>query len=165
METMTKKQIPNITPELIRATKAVFLAQAFTQTIRPIVEGYQQKVINELKPLNMDTLEVITSFKDSYTMTDCQFSEYFRLCNIEREKAGLKVENPEFCPLLVAEDMERKANRNLLEQAEYITHLSPDDVLCSVKGLENYNKLVDLTLRFMAGYCKDHRIELNALKS
>ena len=33
------------TPEMIKAAKSVFLAMAHTETVRPIVEGYQRELL------------------------------------------------------------------------------------------------------------------------
>jgi hypothetical protein len=141
-----------ITDEMKRAAKTVFKTMAFTRIIRPIVEGYQQKILDEIKPKDVYKNEVITNPKYSYQMNDADFSVYLRRCNEERIKAKLHVENEEFCPLLVAEDLQRQAERAFVETMEPITHLTADKVLCSKNGLENYAKLIDLSLRLVAPY-------------
>jgi hypothetical protein len=154
--TNTKPNI-NITPEMKQAAKTVFKAMAFAQTIRPIVEGYQQKIIDEIKP-RVDPKhgwaknKTVTTFKDSCLMCDEDFKIYLKRCNEERIKAKLHVDNEEFCPLLVAEDLQRQAERAFIEAMEPITHLTLDKVLCSKNGLENYRKLIDLSLRLLAPY-------------
>jgi hypothetical protein len=154
---MTTKQMPNITEEMKQAAKTLFKAMAFTQTIKPIVRGYQQKIIDEIKPQTNTKYAwtkkyTITKPEDAYLMSDEDFQVYLKRCNEERIKAKLHVENEEFCPLLVAEDLQRQAERAFIETMEPITHLTPDRVLCSKNGLENYRKLIDLSLRLLAPY-------------
>ena len=151
---VTKPNI-NITPEMKQAAKNVFKAMAFTKIIQPIVEGYQQKIIDELKPqVDPDFKEIgfttITKPKDSYLMADTDFQIYLKRCNEERIKAKLHVDNEEFCPLLVAKDLQNQAERAFIEAMEPITHLTPDRVLCA--GLDKYNQLLDLSLRLLAPY-------------
>jgi hypothetical protein len=149
---MLTKQNINITEDMKQAAKTVFIAMAFTETIRPIVEDYQQKILNELKPKDVYRNEVITNPKYSYQMNDSDFQVYLKRCNEERIKAKLHVESEEYCPLLVAEDLQRQAERSFIDIMEPITHLSADKVLCSKDGLDNYKKLIDLSLRLLAPY-------------
>lgn len=162
----TQKQFKP-SPEMVQAAKNVFIAMAYTETIRPIVEGYQKKVLNffqfknngELKRLSKRFPEikerVILNPKESYLLDDEDFKIYLAECNIEREKAGLKVDNPDFCPLLVAESLERDAKRCLVETMETITGIETSIL---TGHLEEYKKVVDLTLRLLAPYCKNIKI-------
>jgi hypothetical protein len=157
--TMTKPNI-NITQDMKQAAKNLFMAMAFTETIRPIVEGYQRKIINEMKPqvnerdskISRLGFKTITEPKHSYLMNNTDFKIYLNRCNEERIKAGLKVKNDEYCPLLVAEDLQRQAERVFVETMEPITHLTADKVLCSKDGLANYKQLIDISLRLLAPY-------------
>ena len=155
---MTTEQ--DITEDMKQAAKTVFMAMAFTETIRPIVEGYQQKIINEMKPQVNERdsknyqmeFKTITNPKHSYLMNNTDFKIYLKRCNEERIKAKLHVENEEYCPLLVAEDLQRQAERAFIDIMEPITHLSADRVLCSKDGLDNYKKLIDISLRLLASF-------------
>jgi hypothetical protein len=160
---MITKQNISITEDMKQAAKTLFMAMAFTETIRPIVEGYQQKIINEMKPQVNERdaqicrmgFKIITNPKHSYLMNNTDFQTYLKRCNEERIKAKLHVDNEEFCPLLVAEHLQSQAERVFVEAMEPITHLSPDKVLCSKDGLNNYKKLIDLSLRLLAPYVKN----------
>jgi hypothetical protein len=148
---MVTKNIP-ITQDMKQAAKNVFMAMAFTQTIKPIVEGYQHKILNEMQFKDKYTGDIITNPFNDYLMSADDFNTYLRMCNYERIKAGLKVKSAEYCPLLVAEDLQRQAERVFVETMEPITHLTADKVLCSKDGLANYKKLIDLSLRLLAPY-------------
>lgn len=147
------------TQEMITATETVFLAMAFTATIRPIVEGYQKKVLAEINPKSRFDDKAITDLNSTYEMHDSDFNVYLARCNEERIKAGLRVENIDHCPLLIAENLESKAKRALIEAMKPITNLDPQDVLCS--GLENYEKLIDLSLGLMARFVDKDEILLS----
>jgi hypothetical protein len=43
-----------IKPEMIEAGRQVFVAMAWVDTVKPIVKGYQQKILDELKPVVSD---------------------------------------------------------------------------------------------------------------
>jgi len=157
----TTTQRPEITDAMKQAAKNVFMAMAYTRTIRPIVEEYQKLVIAEIKPPVAEewlsrgiASRLITDAKDTYLMEDKDFQTYLKRCNEERIKARLHVDNEEFCPLLVAEDLQRRAERVFIEAMIPITHLTPERVLCSENGLANYDKLIDLSLRLLAPYVK-----------
>jgi hypothetical protein len=132
-----------ITPEIIRAGKTVFLAMAYTQTLKPVVDAYHDKVLREMGYPHLNS-------KTSYNLPDNVWDEYYKRVKVERDKAGLHVDNDDFCPLLVAENLECKAKRALVDLMEPITGLSADRVLTGGHALENYDKLVDITLRFLA---------------
>jgi hypothetical protein len=154
--TTVKSNIP-ITQDMKQAAKNVFMAMAFTKTIRPIVEGYQQRIIDEIKPevkaeFQRIGFTTITKPKDSYLMNDTDFHVYLKRCNEERIKSGLRVESDDYCPLLVAEDLQRQAEHAFIESMVPITHLTPEKVLNT--GLDNYEKLLDLSLRLLAPYVK-----------
>ncbi len=156
---MTTQNI-NITDDMKQAAKNVFMAMAFTQTIRPIVEGYQRQILKEMQPQVNEKdaknyrlgFKIITDPKHTYLMNNTDFQAYLKRCNEERIKAKLKVESEEFCPLLVAEHLQSQAEHAFIEAMEPITHLTPDRVLCSKNGLENYRKLLDISLRLLAPY-------------
>ncbi len=151
----------NITQDMINAAKTVFKTMAWTQTIRPIVEVYQRQILKEMQPQvnerdsknNRLGFKIITEPKHSYLMNNTDFKIYLKRCNEERIKAKLHVDNEEFCPLLVAEDLQCQAERAFIESMEPITHLTPDRVLNS--GLDNYKKLLDISLRLLAPYVKN----------
>lgn len=132
-------------PDQIRAAKTVFLAMAYTETIRPVVKGYQKQIKREMH-LDPDA--------PSYLMAEADFKTYLVRCNEERIRAGLHVDSEEYCPLLVAEDLERQAKNALIDAMEPTTGISFNQIIQSSNCLENLKKYIDLTLRMMAGHLK-----------
>ena len=144
------------TPDMIAAAKTVFMAKAWVDTIRPVVEGYK-KVILAKHGWHIDekwidkgmTDKVILDPEHAYELSDQDFAIYLKEVKEARIQSGLKVDNEDFCPLLVAERLEMEAIRSLLTTMISITKIDPDDVYG-----EHWNKLTDLTLRLLAPYVK-----------
>lgn len=165
MKTSKPGFVPSV--EMVRAAELCFIAKAYTETVRPIVLANQNKVLSEnfykcgnelaIKVLERggEVNEFCKTTHDLVYISDKDFGDYHAKCYALNTQKGLKVENPDYCPLLVAEEVERKANRHLCETMEPITKLSVDDVLCSREGLENYHKLIDLSLRLLVPFVKN----------
>jgi hypothetical protein len=151
------------TTEMIAAAEAVFVAVAFEQTVRPIVEGYKRKILAERdwhmspdtqvgmrrtgdKPI--DTR--ITDIKYAWLMSDADFAEYARLCNAARIAANLVVESDAHCPLGVAEEVTRQAKRKLAEVMAGVSGIAPETI--STMRMEHYEHFVDLALRLLAPF-------------
>ena len=160
---MTKDQMRSFkpTPDMIRAAENCFAAMAFTETIRPVVEGYQKAILEAEKypysPKMMARREkapadYISNLQHTYMMSEEDFAHYLKRCREEQAKAGLHTDSPEHCPLLVAEHLQIKAEYALIDAMEPVTHLTRETIWEKANALENSKKLLDLTLRFMAGF-------------
>ena len=149
------------TKEMKQAAKVVFMAIAWTETVRPKVKSIQKRVLEENKyPYSGELVDKLTRLRnkkfgeyvknpdESYLMSKSCFLDYHKKCRELEDKAGLKVDNPDYCPLLVAEDLERQAKREFLRIMQPITKINPDDVW----SLDHYKKLVDLSLTLMANF-------------
>ena len=146
----------NPTPEMLTASRNVFVAMAHTEVIRPIVDAYHKKVLDEMKPVIdgrwPDAGQLITCTRDSYLMSDEDFEKYMRLIKEERNKAGLRVEHDDNCPLLVAEHLQVIAENNLINTLEPITGLTLDQVNMDI---ETRAKFLDLSLRLLVPFLGD----------
>ena len=158
---ITKEEMKNFKPTdaMLTATRNVFVTMAFEKTVRPIVEGYQKDILAfwkfKIAPEHInrghEENEIILDPKNSYLMGDDDFKLYLAECNDARKKAGLKVDNPEHCPLLVAEHLRVIAENTLIDTMEPITGISLDTHYLS---LEHRKQLIDLTLKLLAKYIK-----------
>ena len=139
------------TPEMIMAAETVFLAMAFTETIRPVVVGYQTKVLEKHKFLytRKEDGDYVKTSEHTYLMKETDFKIYLEECNKEQELAGLKTETPDHCPLLVAENEQRKAENILMEVFKPLTGL---DVSRINMRLDTRKKFLDLTLKYMSRF-------------
>lgn len=149
-----EKKRSRITPEMIQAAQTLFMAMAATNTIRVVVLAYQQQEIDIMMPVNRYDGSLITSPDHDYAMCDEDFGIYFAAIKKHRDAAGLKVKNDDECPLLVAEAIQRDAERNMINAMYPITKLSLEDLLCK-GGLSSYRELIDLSLKLLAPFCKN----------
>jgi len=142
---------------MITAAEAVFAAMANVQTIEPIVQGYQTAILAKHRfapdpELTRFASEIILDPKEAFLLKDADFKVYNAECLAERDRLGLKVDKPEFCPLLVAEDLQRKAEHWLVEAMKPVTGLDLDRLLCA--GVEELKKYIDLALRLLAPFVR-----------
>lgn len=136
----------NPTPSMIQAAETLFLAMAYEQMLRPTVEEYHRK---NLKLVGYGHLEL----KYDWTMPDLTFAEYNALNKASRDEIGLQVDDPEKCPLLVAEHLVSQAQNALIDIMEPLTGLDAHRLLCC--GLDKYREYVELTLRLLSPFCKN----------
>lgn len=149
-----------VTSEMIQGANDVCVAQAWVQTVKPIVEGYQKEILGRHQFTNKGEQErlknskrgpiaerVILNPKDSFLLSDVDFEVYHNECKKARDLANLKVENDEQCPLLVAEWNEIKAKREFIDAMTPITGFTADQATYS---LEYFKKAVDLCLGLVA---------------
>ena len=147
-----------ITNDMKRTAKTVFLCMAYRDTIKPIVEEYQRKVLKFWKFPCASTWRgrafvegAILDPKDSYLLSEEDFKLYHADLQDEQKAAGLKVDHPDHCPLLIAESNLVDAEKLLLRVMEPFTGVKLDDVL---GNMDVYHKYVDLSLRLLAPHVK-----------
>ncbi len=152
------------TDEMIQAAKTVFMAMATVETIKPIVREYEKEILKKYQFHIAQSWtekgipdEVILDPEKTYLLEDTDFQIYLKDAFQERDKAGLKVDNPEFCPLLVAEHLQCDAEYILIETMEPVTHLQPSNIYGN-----NRKKLIDLTLKLLAPFVGTARDILTA---
>lgn len=109
METLLK-----ITPEIKELVIVYLTAKTWYQTLHPIVKGYQQKIIEELHPINEETGEVITKPNMLFMADEETLNNYVIRCEEETAKHKLP-HDPDHCPLYTAESQEITAKKMLLE--------------------------------------------------
>jgi len=150
------------TAEMIRAAENCFASMAYTETIRPIVEGYQKKILEDMQaPLAKEWQErklaqdepIILDIRHTYLMEADDFQTYLTRCREEQARAGLHTDSPDYCPLLVAENLQMEAEHAVIDAMTPVTKLTRDMIFQSSNALENLKKLIDLTLRLLAPFC------------
>ena len=156
------------TPDQISAAQAVFVAMAYVDTLRPKIEEIHAKIMYDLSPLAdverwtkdgrnclpEDEQVYIIKWSHLYMAKDEEARKCFDLNNKLMKEAGFDVK-PDYCPLLIAEDLLRQAQRLLIESMHPIIKMSVDDLICSKGGMKNYTKVIDLTLGLLAPYVKN----------
>jgi hypothetical protein len=166
-----------ITDEMIQAAYTVFKAMAWYETVKPIVEGYQRKVLAVNQWTNAAYLEglraklatrgvvleestkVILDPRQTYELSADDWTTYYRLTDEEREKAGLTKSNPEGCPLLDADNLLVAAQSFLIDVCEPLTGLTRERVNYS---LEHRQKYLDLLMKMFAANVKEQHERMAA---
>lgn len=165
------------TESQIQAANVLILAIAYTKTIRPDLEKIQQDVLNKFRyPWDIEKLcgkqdqkRNIEEFEqwtvkhgtfcskwfDIYLISDKDFAHCLTEYHARFTQKGYKVESYGYCPLLVAESLEREARGVLINEFEPVTGLKYDDFFKTIHWKENMDKYVDLTLKLMAPYLKN----------
>jgi len=147
------------TKDQIRAAEAVFTAMAHEGVIRPIVEAYEQAILDKHQfPIARKWVDMgcedklILKRQDSYLLDDDDSKVFHDECFAARDAANLKVENPEFCPLLVAENIRIMAEHALLAAISTTPGLESLSKATS-SSMENYKQAIDLCLKMLAPFC------------
>ena len=160
------------TPEMISAAKAVFMAMAYTESVREVIEPVQKRLLQEnhykidfntftrterdYEHMKEEVGEYCRDWKYLYLIFDKDMTDLMNKAHYQYTRVlGFEVEKVGYCPLLCAESLERDAKRLLVDIMQPVTGLTAEDVLCAPHALENYKKLIDLTLRLLSPYCKD----------
>ncbi|KFC72688.1 hypothetical protein [Massilia sp. LC238] len=154
------------TPAMIAAAEALFIAIAYEQTVRPIVEGYQRKVLAERRwevdPVMQVTdgvVEYVTDIKSAWLMSNSDHALYHQRCNEERIAAQISSaiddsrSQDDCCPLLVAEEAVRQARFCLCDAMADITKI--DGARAVTLAAAHQDRIVDLSLRLLAPFVKN----------
>ena len=122
---------PTITAELKNAVKTVLVAKAYTETIRPTIEKIKKDALlskdfmiserwtNHPSGRNAE-VKRITDPKEAYLLNDEDANEYFAICHAAYIVAGFQVPAFGYCPLLMAESVERDALSVMVQASKYI---------------------------------------------
>lgn len=171
---MNKKQLKTAAQDnqLIDAVLAVLTAKVQVETLRSTVLECHKAVINagtyiyEEKGRGTDSegnaAVVVKSTRpftyedhvkgQGYCMKHDQWNSYYEAVDdmyrtYPRLAAMLEGKEAGFCPLLIAENVESKALRAMLDRFKAVTGaFNTDDLLCSRNGLDNLRKGEDLII-------------------
>jgi hypothetical protein len=137
--------------DLQSGVSAVLLARCYAEAMREQVDAvYTDLLTNQYEFYSRreewaGERRRITENKHTYLLTDDDYKELALQVDFELREKGIKPESMQFeyCPALVAEDIQRTAERTLFEIAEDFTKIKPNQVALS---LERYRKYLDLLL-------------------
>lgn len=169
----TVKAVFNRPPAALKtAAKAVFISMAYTETIRPIIEGIQNEQLAKgnykydphhtfgTRSTKRDIIEwdekygmYIKTLKHTYLMSESDFGHYYTECQHKYRNAGFDFPDGQ-CPLLIAESNEREAKRIFAELCIDALKMpfTISDLICG--KLEKYHNFIELNLKMMANHIK-----------
>lgn len=152
------------TAEMISAAELVFVAMAAEQTVRPIVEAYQRKVLaahnwpiaakwvdeparrRREKYMNG---EPILDPKDSFLLDEEASAIYFAEIDKEARAAGYNLP-PDHCPLLTAEHDRIRAEQLLITALSPLTKVDNDNIWNL--GFDKRKEYIELCKKIMAPF-------------
>lgn len=173
-----------VTSGMIQAAETLMMAQALVMMLRPIVEAYEREILiryqfnnfgekSSLMMVNEKRLlkgmgpfeyveEVILDPKQTYRLNEIDAAIFESERQVACAASGLKVEDPEYCPLLVAENLENQAQRVFVDSMKPITTFDYDQILQSSDCLNKIKQAVNLELGllFSLGVVKKNASDL-----
>ena len=155
MRTDLKPQ--DITPELRQAVAVYLDAVAKARVIREKVDAVQRTILTEMVLIDGTERERgrITDPKRTWMCRDDEvLHRYYAEVDSRLRAAGLKPDEMEtdYCPALVAEDVQRKAEWAIFDTASTMLEMElsgqelNSGLLCMKKGLEKRQEFIDLTV-------------------
>ena len=149
----------DVTPKLVKAGYAYIVAKAAAETVAATIGPIQAEILQDFELYN--DLEVehglprrrITAVKDLYlSNNEDEVLAYYAAVDQRLKAEGLKPHDmdADYCPALVAEDEQRKAEYALITEAARMLEVDePEDfnnaLLCQRNGLEKRREFIDLT--------------------
>jgi len=163
MKKITELKKPS--KELIECALLVFKAIAYTETIRPVVEKYQKEILAKHQFTVSDKWvkmgepkRVILDEGSTYLLKDKDFKVYLKEVHEQHIKHGFNVKF-EYCPLLIAEDLERQAKKTFVDQSKEFNIMDDETFDCLTWDLKNYKKYIEITLSYVAQFINKKDIE------
>lgn len=126
------------TEEMLESAAAVLTAMAYRDTVADVVTGYQRRALNEMGLEKWPT-------EQAYQLSNEDWETYSTLCLAYRKAAKLSMENPNHCPLLVAENNLRLAKKALVDVMASTTGLTWDALRTTLK----IDYVVDIILHML----------------
>ena len=137
---------PNtVAKALTPAVNLVLVTMAHAELVREEVDGYAREVLAAGNYTSSYTGERITEPKDAWTMGDDAFPDYHAKVDAKVRAAGYDVP-PDYCPALIAEEEQRRAERALIDASKPFFGVTTEDLLGCRKGLEKHRKFLDLLI-------------------
>lgn len=149
------------TPKMIAAAEAVLFCMAAESQVKQIVDAYQRRILQE-EQLHIDpkyigrrgeTDRIITEPNEVFLLSEKDMVWACDLFSWAAKDAGYDLPAGH-CPALTANTNLVKAQQHLIDVMQPITGISRDSIWESSNALVNYNKLVDINLRFLTPFVR-----------
>jgi hypothetical protein len=147
----TKKNADKVYKAIRGNVETLLIAKAFAMAERERVDAIERQVLAE--QLYYADGERVTDPKKSYRMDETTFAAYYAKVQAIHVKNGYADAANGYCPALVAEDLQRKAEHALIEQVrEFFPNVTVNSLLCCANGLERYKKFIDLLIGLVVNH-------------
>lgn len=122
----------------------VLMATAYARTMREKCDKIQRQLL-ESGRYGGDG-----NPKTTYLLPDEASARYFADLDAAYREAGWTDLEPGYCPALIAEDLQRQAERALIESARVaFPDVTVDRLLCAPRGLEKLREYLDLLIKLV----------------
>jgi hypothetical protein len=153
----------NSNNEVLCVALELLLLKEEHKQIAQRVDAYRKKIIEEMKPVEVETGKLITDISRDWLMSDEQFQIYADRCDEEKEKAGFKGIEAGYCPKLIAESKIQKAERKLVDIWAPKMDLSAENL--ATTKYELYREFIELTLNLISDYLFNHPAKQRMIKA
>lgn len=163
MKTRTNAKERAIAKSLTPLVNVVLLSTAHAQLLREEINAIGKQIL-ESRNYQVDGRR-ITEHADAWLLEDGTLSDYRSRMACLIRAAGHVVPDG-FCPALMAEEFQRKAERALVDASTEFFGVSAQALACS--GMQNYRKFIDSLIGFCVcspGYRKPTTATLKATQS
>ncbi len=162
---MKKEEV--LTNEIINAGSEVLVLKAKAETIKPIIQEIQERILKEnifniskkweldSKKRNYTEEKRILTENRAYLMNDEDFKKYYNLCYEEYIKAGFKIEY-ETCPYLIAHHELIQAENRLIKEVSKIFKFDSNLIYGDKR-----EQILDLTLSLICSEINTKNLNLN----
>jgi len=152
MNTPTKEQIPEIVATLREHVVAVLEHTAVAQVERERADTRHRAILDAsvYKAAERWGGDRITDPKSSFLMDDADAKRYFAECDKARDAAGYKDLKPGYCPALIAEHAQSKAEQALIRAAHPYFGVDNHTILCA--GMDKRKEYLDLLMGLVCSH-------------
>lgn len=148
---MQSKESFTPSKQILSAARDVLIRQAALEIVAQIVGTYEREILAEERWSasahwgdHFPEGKTILDPKDTYLLSEADSAVFTSRCHQSRDRAKLKVSQPDDCPRCEAEWQLIQAEWRLVDLMESITGVSRESMLC--QGLGRYKQYIDATL-------------------
>ena len=156
---LTAKKLQEMTSDLscIKVVNTLFIAVAYCETIRAIIEPKQQEIVEFYKfkiAKDMGETGVIKKHEHMYLASDEDFQIYMKEMDKFHCEQGFEKPGFEYCPLLMAESALRDVRIQVCNFLKPWIGLKYSDISWK---LETHKRYFDLIMTMFAGAVKEYQ--------
>lgn len=139
------------TAEIINSAKEVLKLRAIIETLKPVVGKIQAELVEKIQP--RDEHGNLLSVSRKWMMTDEYSAIYYPALDEAYKAAGFDLPTG-YCPLLVAEEKERRAVHEMNKLAKSLVPAGLKIDTDEIYDMDLLKKLTDLNLKYICQFIK-----------
>lgn len=157
----TKANADRMARALVQHVNAVLLSQTHAAIMREKIDAIDRECMDHLAPIDQYDGTEITDPRKLWHMDDASAKMYYAFKHDMLKTRGYTVSEVGECPALVAENLLRLAQRNLVDGAtEFFPTMTADKLICA--GLPKYFEYIRLIIGLVTNHPNYRKPELTA---